>query len=112
MFTKEILMDLFKKNEGLNYCIYTDIGVGRGINGVDFRSFIGELIDDRDKIQHVIKGFTDNCIVIEKSTSGYYYSDAKKDIYVPYEKIVMVDFITDTAHRYYKFTGRHNLKEI
>lgn len=112
MFTKEILMDLFKKNEGLNFCIYTDIGIGRGINGIDFWSFTGEITYDGKMTQHVIKGFADSCLVIEKTTGGYYYSDAKKDIYVPYKKIMMVDFITDTSHKDYKFTGHHNLKEI
>ena len=54
----------------------------------------------------------DSYMVIEKTDSGGYFSGAKKDIYLPYECIVRVDFITDITHTYYKFSGKHNLKEI
>ena len=108
MFTKEILIAMFKKNKTLNFCVYTNLGEGGGINGVSFASFIGEGIEEK----HIIKGFADSYMVIEKTNSGAYFSGAKKDIYLPYECIVRVDFITDTTHTYYKFNGKHNLKEI
>ena len=108
MFTKEILKEMFKKNKTLNFCIYTNIGEGRGMNGVSFASFIGEGKEEG----HIIKGFADSYIVIEKTDSGAYFSGAKKDIYLPYECIVRVDFITDTTHSYYRFYGKHNLKDI
>lgn len=118
MFTKEILMDLFKKNKKRNFQIYTNIAVGRGINGVDYRSFIGDnyLDDDRRKMGNLcsIKGFGETYLVIEYKGKGnkYYYCDVPKEIYIPYDAIVMVDFISDETNKFYGFTGKHNLKEL
>lgn len=117
MFTKEILMDLFKKNEKRNFQIYTNIAQGRGINGVNYRSFVGDsyLDDDRRNIGNIcsIKGFGETYLVIEyKGEKGLYYCNAPKEIYVPYDTIVMVDFINDDSNKFYGFTGKHNLKEL
>lgn len=117
MFTKEILMDLFKKNKKRNFQIYTNIAVGRGINGVNYRSFVGDsyLDDDRREIGNIcsIKGFGETYLVIEhKGEKGLYYCNAPKEIYVPYDAIVMVDFINDKSNKFYGFTGKHNLKEL
>lgn len=108
MFTKDVLKAMFKKNAKRNFCIYTNIGEGRGINGVDYMSFIGEGKEE----SHCIKGFADTYIVIEKTNSGCYFRGAKKDIYIPYESIMRVDFITDVESNYYYFNGVHNLKDI
>lgn len=108
MFTKDILMAMFKKNKTLNFIIYTNLGRGRGINGVSFESFVGESSEE----SHIIKGFADSYVIIEKTDSGAYLTGAKKDIYLPYEQIVRVDFITDVKSRFYNFSGKHNLKEI
>lgn len=118
MFTKETLINLFKKNEKRNFQIYTNIAVGRGINGVDYRSFMGDgyLDDDRRKIGNIcsIKGFGETYLVIEYKgeDNKYYYCDVPKEIYVPYDAIVMVDFITDESNRFYGFTGKHNFTEL
>ena len=118
MFTKEILMEMFKKNPNRNFQIYTNIAYGRGINGVSYYSFMGTnyLDDDRKVIgtKSTIKGFADNYLVIEFVGEGYkfYYSGAKREIYVPYDNIVMVDFIADETHPLYNFKGEHNLNEI
>lgn len=119
MFTKEILMEMFKKNETLNFQIYTNIARGRGINGVEYRSFIGyNYIDDKKSnkgITSVIKGFADTYLIIECAQDkewSFYYCGAKRDVYVPYDNIVMVDFITDEKHRLYGFPCKHNLNEI
>lgn len=117
MFTKETLMDLFKKNKERNFQIYTNIAYGRGINGVAYRSFIGDnyLDDDRRNIGNLcsIKGFGETYVVIEhKGEKGVYYCNAPKEIYVPYDAIVMVDFITDESNKLYGFTGKHNLNEL
>lgn len=117
MFTKEVLMEMFKKNKSLNFQIYTNIAYGRGINGVSYYSFMGDnyISDDcRTKgNKSVIKGFADTYLVIEThKESGFYYCNAKREVYVPYDNIVMVDFITDESHRLYGFTGKHNLNEI
>ena len=117
MFTKEILMDLFKKNEKRNFQIYTNIAVGRGINGVDYRSFMGDGYDDDRRCisnQYSIKGFGETYLVIEYKgkKNAYYYCEIPKEIYIPYDAIVMVDFITDESNKFYGFTGKHNLKEF
>lgn len=115
MFTKEILMDLFKKNEKSNFQIYTNIARGRGINGVEYLSFSGyNYDDDRQKyIASKIKGFADNYLVIQcAKTKGFWYGNAMREVYVPYDAIVMVDFVTDKEHPLYGFAGKHNLKEI
>ena len=110
MFTKELIKDLFKKNAGRNFRIYTNIAQGCGINGVDYLSFLGEERDDREITRHTIKSFEDHYFVVEMYNSNpFYYTDAGKDIYVPYEAVVMVDFITDPASRFYKFSGVNNL---
>ena len=51
-------------------------------------------------------------VIIEKTDSGPYIAGAKKDIYLPYEQIVRVDFITDVKSKFYNFSGKHILKEI
>lgn len=119
MFTKEILMDLFKKNTSLNFQIYTNIARGRGINGVSYYSFMGDsYLDDRRNTKgntSTIKGFADTYLVIEVQQdreNRLYYCGAKREVYVPYDNIVMVDFITDESHPLYGFTGKHNLNEI
>ena len=108
-------MDLFKKNEKLNFRIYTNIAEGRGINGVLYKTFTGyNNNDDREKyLESVIKGFADTYLVIQcAKTKGFWYSNAMREVYVPYDTIVMVDFITDKEHPLYGFMGKHNLKEI
>ena len=119
MFTKEILMDLLKKNEGRNFRIFTNIAQGRGINGVEFMSFIGMNYNgerrDLKRVTSSVKGFADTYLVIECAKSaeyGFYYGGAKREVYVPYASIVMVDFIADESHPLYEFTGRHILEEI
>jgi hypothetical protein len=117
MFTKNTLMDLFKKNEKRNFQIYTNIAYGRGINGVSYHSFVGDsyLDDDRRNIGNIcsIKGFGETYVVIEyKGEKGFYYGNAPKEIYIPYDTIVMVDFITDESNKFYGFTGKHNLTEL
>lgn len=116
MFTREMLMEMFKKNEGYNFQIYTDIARGRGINGVDYKSFIGKNYandDRRVKITtSVIKRFAKDYIVIECSSEGkIWYCDAKREVYVPYANIVMVDFVTDSFHPLYGYDGKHNFNE-
>lgn len=110
MFTKDVLKAMFKKNAKRNFCIYTNIGEGKGINGIDYMSFVGTCNYEN----HCIKGFADTYIVIEKTETGNenYFSGAKKDIYIPYECIMRVDFITDVESNFYDFDGIHNLKDI
>ena len=118
MFTKKTLINLFKQNEKRNFKIYTNIAVGRGINGVDYRSFMGDnyLDDDGRKFGNIcsIKGFGETYLVIEYKgeDNKYYYCDVPKKIYVPYDAIVMVDFITDETNKFYGFTGKHNFTEL
>lgn len=116
MFAKEILMDMFKKNKNLNFQIYTDIAYGRGINGVSYYSFIGNNYTSDDRrtkgTTSVIKGFADTYLIIECKGKGIWYSESQREVYVPYNNIVMVDFITDKSHPLYGFTGEHNLNEI
>jgi hypothetical protein len=116
MFTREMLMDMFKQNEGYNFRIYTDIACGRGINGVDYYSFIGKNYTDDDRrtkgTTSVIKRFAKDYIVIECSKKGrIWYCDAKREVYVPYANIVMVDFVTDNTHPLYGYDGKHNFNE-
>jgi hypothetical protein len=116
MYTREMLMDMFKQNEGYNFQIYTDIACGRGINGVDYYSFIGKNYTDDDKrtkgTTSVIKRFAKDYIVIECSKKGrIWYCDAKREVYVPYANIVMVDFVTDNTHPLYGYDGKHNFNE-
>ena len=117
MFTKELLMEMFRKNEGSNFCIYTNIAEGRGINGVSFKSFIGDGYASHDNRIQVnkttIKGFADTYLIIEVNDGrGIWYSDSKREVYVPYATIVMVDFLTDESHPLYGFTGKNNIAEI
>ena len=118
MFTKEILMNLFKENEGRNFRICTNIGVGRGINGVDFMEFIGMRYDGDSNsvsVQTSVRGFADTYLVIEcakKREYPRYFGSAHRVVYLPYDNIVMVDFITDESHPLHEFTGIHMLEEI
>lgn len=116
MFTREMLMDLFKQNEKNNFQIYTNIAQGRGINGVSYESFVGKTYTDDNRrdivISSVIKRFAKDYLVIERNAEKeIWYCCAKKEIYVPYSSIVMVDFITDKAHPLYGYDGKHNFNE-
>ena len=116
MFTREMLMNMFKQNEGYNFQIYTDIACGRGINGVDYYSFIGKNYTDDDRrtkdTTSVIKRFAKDYLIIECSKEGrIWYCDAKREVYVPYANIVMVDFVTDNTHPLYGYDGKHNFNE-
>ena len=114
MFTKEILMDLFTKNAKRNFRIYTNIAEGRGINGIIYKTFTGcNYDDDRKKcLESYIKGFGKDYLVIEcEKTKGCWYDNAKREVYVPYDNIVMVDFINDEGHPL-QFEGEHNLEEV
>lgn len=102
--TREVLMGLFAENEGLNFRIYTNIAEGRGINGVNYKTFTKYNYDDdrRKYLESSIKAFSTDYLVIEcAKTKGFWYDNAKRMVYVPYDKIVMVDFMTDETHPLY-----------
>lgn len=102
--TREVLKEMFAENEGLNFRIYTNIAEGRGINGVHYKTFTGYNYDDdrRKYLESSIKTFSADYLVIEcAKTKGFWYDNAKRKVYVPYDKIVMVDFMTDETHPLY-----------
>lgn len=105
MFTKEILMDLFKNNKKVNFIIYTNIPKGGGINGVSYDSYCGNCNDE----SHNIKGFADSYMVMERTNED---GVALRTIYVLYENISKVEFFADKKNPIYEFKGKVNLKEI
>lgn len=104
MFTKEILMDLFKKNKKINFIIYTNIPKGN-LGGVAFDSYCGNCNDE----SHNIKGFTDSYMVIERINEK---GVALRTIYVLYENITKVEFFANKYNPLYEYKGKVNLKEI
>lgn len=105
MFTKEILMDLFKQNKKINFHICTNIPTSGGINGVLYDSYYGNCNGE----SHNIKGFADSYIVIERTNEQ---GVVLRTIYVLYESITKVGFFADKRNPIYEFKGKVNLKEI
>jgi hypothetical protein len=104
MFTKEILMDLFKKNKKINFIIYTNIPRGC-FSGVSYDSYCGNCNDE----SHNIKGFADSYMVLERTNEK---GVALRTIYVLYENITKVEFFADKRNPIYDYKGKLNLKEI
>lgn len=104
MFTKEILMDLFKKNKKINFIIYTNIPRG-GLGGVSYDSYCGNCNDE----SHNIKGFADSYMVLERTNEK---GVAFRTIYVLYENITKVEFFANKRNPIYDYKGKLNLKEI
>lgn len=106
---KETLIKIFNDNKTTNFLLITNIGEGRGINGVSFNEYFGQVDDESTKI----KGFMEECIVLEHNVDNGYWRGGTHILYIPYENIVTVDFLTEHRNRYpLKLSFKHNLKEI
>lgn len=117
MMTKNSLMTIFKKHNGVNFCISTCNAVGRGINGVSYNEYRGRVMggDNCTYIAEETKiiGFMEDCIVLEVYSSSIYWQNGKHIIYLPYDCIVGVDIMSINKDRYpLKLNFKHNLKEI
>ena len=117
---KETLIEIFKKNKDTNFSIITNIAEGRGINGVNFVKYYGEAnrkpeyannytIDETTRI----KGFMDTCIVIEHYKNNNYWAGGIHTLYIPYDAIVGIDFVTEHRPSYpLKISHKHTLKVL
>lgn len=115
--TREDFLAIFKGNEKNNFCIYTNIAQGRGINGVSFNTIEGEVVYRSEanlcyyrKINHIAKCL-DNYFVIEHyvslEDSRVTNSDKSKTYYIPYEVVNMIEFNhTDNRHTPLKLTKK------
>ena len=118
---KETLMKIFQDNKSTNFCISTSNAAGRGINGVSFDDYNGCLMarkEYRDEY-HVtettkILGFMEDCLILEVNRPcNSYWDGGTHIIYLPYNTITCVDFVTDDRKCYpKKLSFSHNLVNL
>ena len=118
---KETLMKIFEDNKTTNFCISTSNATGRGINGVSFDNYTGCLMarkEHRDEYYVTettkILGFMEDCLVLEQThTSSAYWRGGAHIVYLPYNVIICVDFVTEDRSCYpKKLNFRHKLVEL
>lgn len=119
---KATIIDMFKKNDGTNFIIYTSIGAGRGINGVSFKTFIGTEYDcETSKClvqKSKIVGFNDDCLILEVENHSADCGRGRigtMKVCLPYSSIVMVEFVEKTNTELYfpkKLPFKHNFNDF
>ena len=127
--TRETFLEIFKGNENFNFSIHTNIAQGRGINGVSFNKFVGEVISKCDanlryyrKINHIAK-CCDNYVVIDvyecetddDGIENYTPLSKQTRYYLPYDAIVLIEICTKDCDEWgwgypIKLTKKTNLK--
>ena len=117
---KETLMKIFQENKTTNFRISTSNATGRGINGVSFDSYYGRIMERKEYRDEYyvtettkILGFMEDCLVLENTQSGGYWPGGTHTVYLPYNVITNVDFVTEDRSCYpKKLTFRHKLVEL
>lgn len=117
---KETLMKIFENNKTTNFCISTSNATGRGINGVSFDDYTGCLMarkEHRDEYYVAettkILGFMEDCLVMESTHNNGYWRGGTHIVYLPYNTITCVDFVTEDRKCYpKKLSFRHKLVEL
>lgn len=109
---KETIISIFKSLKDNNFRIVTNIGEGRGVNGVAFADYYGRSNASNQTTR--VLGFMGECIVLEVEGDSAYWSGGTHKVYIPCENIVMIDFIAEGGNtaRFPKVKTHHNLKEI
>jgi hypothetical protein len=109
---KETIISIFKSLKDSNFRIVTNIGEGKGVNGVAFEEYYGHSTVSKQSTR--VLGFMDECIVLEVENESAYWSGGTHKVYIPCENIVMIDFIAEGGNttRCPKLKAHHNLKEI
>jgi hypothetical protein len=118
---KETLMKIFENNKTTNFCISTSNATGRGINGVSFDDYTGCLMTKNEYSDgyHItettkILGFMEDCLVLEvNKPCNNYWAGGTHTVYLPYNTITCVDFVTEDRKCYpKKLSFRHKLVEL
>lgn len=109
---KETIISIFKSLKDSNFRITTNIGEGKGINGVAFVEYYGCSTVSNQSTR--VLGFMGECIVLEVEGDSAYWSGGTHKVYIPCENIVMIDYIAEGGNttRFPKLKAHHNLKEI
>lgn len=111
---KETIIKIFEENKGNNFSIVTNIGDGKGINGVSFVEYSGEVNWNNDRKITKILGFMEDCIVLEHYENSSYWRGGTHKIYLPFDNIVTIDIITEhkNENAFPKLSVEHNLNDI
>lgn len=114
---KETIIKIFEKNKKNNFTIVTNIGVGRGINGVDFEEYVGYTKSNQGIEETKVLGFMEDCIVLENYRNCGWRKGGTHTIYLPFECITTIDFTNNSRNEECFPTKlpkeiKHNLKEI
>jgi hypothetical protein len=109
---KETIISIFKSLKDSNFRIVTNIGEGKGVNGVAFAEYYGHSTVSKQSTR--VLGFMGECIVLEVENESAYWSGGTHKVYIPCENIVMIDYLADGGNtaRFPKLKAHHNLKEI
>lgn len=109
---KETIISIFKSLKDSNFRIATNIGEGKGVNGVAFAEYYGHSTVSKQSTR--VLGFMGECIVLEVENESSYWSGGTHKVYIPCENIVMIDYLADGGNtaRFPKLKAHHNLKEI
>ena len=111
---KETIIKIFEENKSNNFSIVTNIGKGKGINGVSFVEYYGESIWNGDKERTRVLGFMEDCIVLEHYKNNSYWQGGTHKIYLPFDSILAIDIITEHSNEnaFPKLSVKHNLNDI
>ena len=114
-------MRIFEDNKTTNFCISTSNATGRGINGVSFDDYCGCVMtcNDHGDGYHItqttkIIGFMEDCLVLEvDNPCNNYWGGGIHTVYLPYNTITSVDFVTEERMCYPKrLIFKHKLVEL
>ena len=103
MFNKTIVTKLLKKNKGSNFIIATNIARGRGINGVEYKTFYekhewpdNSTYLNRTKFNNFkIVAIEEEYIEIKNHVKDAEYNSGLFTYYIPYESINSIAFVTE-----------------
>ena len=118
--TPFIINQLFESNKGLNFRIVTNIAVGRGINGVSYRTFMGRCyslkhnIYGHDKMEYVYDVETTKIVNIDlhNNVLHIHHTDTEdwlskgnvKSVYIDLNTIIAIEFFETNIGEWKKTT--------
>lgn len=95
----ETIRKIFNKNKEYNFRIVTNIPEGKGINGVNYKTYYGKKLvvnSDKRKLQttHIVKIEDDYVLVIFCDNDDWLSNGSPIRIYIDVNSIVSIDIFT------------------
>lgn len=109
MITKQEFVAIFNANKGKNFIISTNIAVGRGINGVDYKEFVGYWRFEENHYGSIIEyykstyimGVTENCVVLKTiNNTEDRWKNGTQLHFIPFSNIDNITFLESNCSPY------------